>query len=44
MSHLKIGESKDTAKGITVIGTNLVVTKEHEIEVGAMVNAATLGA
>jgi glucose-1-phosphate adenylyltransferase len=41
---VKIGENKETAKGITVIGTNLVITKEHEIEVGAMVNAASLKA
>ncbi len=39
---VKIGESKETAKGITVIGCNLTVTPEHTIEVGAMVNADAL--
>ena len=39
-----IGESKETAKGITVIGSNLTVTADDNIEVGAMVNAQTLAA
>ena len=37
-----IGASKETAAGITVIGSNLIVTKDDKIEVGAMVNAQTL--
>ncbi|MBR2474741.1 MAG: glucose-1-phosphate adenylyltransferase [Clostridia bacterium] len=37
-----IGSPKKTAKGITVIGSNLTVNKDDIIEVGAMVNAETL--
>ncbi len=38
----KIGEGKDTAKGITVIGTGVTVDTDDEIEVGAMINAASM--
>ena len=39
---VKIGAPKEEAKGITVIGSNLIITPEDKIEVGAMVNAASL--
>ena len=37
-----IGAPKEKANGITVIGSNLIITKNDNIEVGAMVNAASL--
>ena len=37
-----IGAPKNETKGITVIGSNLIITPEDKIEAGSMVNAASL--
>ena len=37
-----IGEPKETAPAITVIGSNLKITAEHKIAAGDMVNASSL--
>ncbi len=41
-SGAHIGAPKDSAKAITVIGSNLIITKEDKIAVGDMVNASSL--
>ena len=41
-SGTHIGAPKDKAKAITVIGSNLIITKDDNIGVGDMVNASSL--